>query len=38
MYAIAGAFSGMSPFRFIGQGVIRAFQQEIRWLRKQKQS
>jgi phosphatidylglycerol lysyltransferase len=34
LYAIAGAFSGMSPLWFVGRGVVRAVQQEIHWLRE----
>ncbi len=34
LYAIAGAFSGMSPVGFVGRGVVRAVRQEVRWLRE----
>lgn len=33
IHAIAGAFSGMSPFRFVGRGLLRALKQEMIWMR-----
>lgn len=31
LYAIAGAFGGMSPVRFVGRALLRAAAQEARW-------
>jgi lysylphosphatidylglycerol synthetase-like protein (DUF2156 family) len=32
LYAIAAAFSGRSPVIAVGQGIVRAVRQELRWL------